>query len=577
MEHVKQTNQRKWIVYLVSSLIVIIVLYSTKGTVENYIFDWYIDTPSYIIIPGILIGVSIWAIKVSDKLQIIPKKTLIFFAMAFSCWFIGEQIWTGYELLGLDPFPSPADFFYVLGYPLMFIGFVIFITPLRKLISKIILIFSIIVSVAVLIPSLAVTGIQNLEYDAIDFFFALLYPVLDSLLLILSIMILLLFSKKAEKNIFWILMLVGTITFVAADTLFLFIVMDDSYYNGHPVDISWLFSYVIWIFAIYKIIDITKKAQRNNIQSFKIVQKNNVENTTKFGISIMLIIINLTVDMLLVGVVYFWSKQRDSDFIIFISLIFGTLIAIFSLIIIYFNKKTGTLLEQRTEKLEQVSKELVKAERLSTIGELSGRFSHELRNPLSIIQVSIENLKRLYSVDEIQIKQFERIERSIGRISHQVNNVLDFVRGQPVDLNRVMMSEIIAESLDTLHIPKNIKLIIPKNDIELVCDKRQFSIVMNNLILNGIQAIKSSGTIEIIIEEDKKGIIVQIKDSGSGIPKEDLKKIFEPLFTTKQVGTGLGLASVKSVIELHGGTVSVTSPPTIFTITLPKMLDEYFG
>ncbi|MBA4718200.1 MAG: hypothetical protein HRO68_03510 [Nitrosopumilus sp.] len=121
----------------------------------------------------------------------------------------------------------------------------------------------------------------------------------------------------------------------------------------------------------------------------------------------MLLIINLTVDMLLIGIIYFWTRQNDSDFIIFISLVFGFLIAIFSLIIIYFNKKTSTLLEKRIQKLEYVSKELVKAERLSTIGELSGRFSHELRNPLAIIQVSIENLKRLYSADEIQLNNLK--------------------------------------------------------------------------------------------------------------------------------------------------------------------------
>ena len=68
-------------------------------------------------------------------------------------------------------------------------------------------------------------------------------------------------------------------------------------------------------------------------------------------------------------------------------------------------------------------------------------------------------------------------------------------------------------------------------------------------------------------------LIIQVKDSGKGIPKEDLDKIFEPLFTTKQIGTGLGLASVKSIIGYHGGVISVTSPPTIFTITLPKKSD----
>jgi signal transduction histidine kinase len=167
----------------------------------------------------------------------------------------------------------------------------------------------------------------------------------------------------------------------------------------------------------------------------------------------------------------------------------------------------------------------------------------------------------------------EKIDRSIDRITHQVNDVLDFVREQPITLNNNKMSEIISESLDSVPIPENIKLILPKNNVEVYCDEKQFSTVFNNLILNGIQAIVHAGTIEITVEENNDGIIIQVKDSGRGIPNQNLDSIFEPLFTTKQQGTGLGLASVKSVVESHGGVISVTSPPTIFTITLPKISD----
>jgi len=94
------------------------------------------------------------------------------------------------------------------------------------------------------------------------------------------------------------------------------------------------------------------------------------------------------------------------------------------------------------------------------------------------------------------------------------------------------------------------------------------------LILNGVQAIVHTGTIEITVEENNDGIIIQIMDSGEGIPKENIDSLFEPLFTTKQQGTGLGLASVKSIVEAHGGIISVSSPPTVFTITLPKISDN---
>lgn len=218
----------------------------------------------------------------------------------------------------------------------------------------------------------------------------------------------------------------------------------------------------------------------------------------------------------------------------------------------------------------ELSEKLIKSEKLSSIGQFASRMSHDIRNPLSIIRTSLENMKTMYGVDEIKQKQFERIDRSIDRISHQVDDVLDFVREKPLELNKTHMSEIIKESLDSLVIPDDVKLIFPKNDVEILCDKEQFSTALNNLILNGIQAINGKGTIEITCDENKDAVIIQIKDSGKGISKENLNLVFEPLFTTKQQGTGLGLAGVKSIIEAHGGVIYVTSPPTSFTITLPK-------
>jgi len=222
------------------------------------------------------------------------------------------------------------------------------------------------------------------------------------------------------------------------------------------------------------------------------------------------------------------------------------------------------------EKYKMIEQEQKDA-KLITIGELAARLTHDLRNPLSIIKVSLENIKMIYGENEIQVKQFKKIERSINRITHQVDNVLDFVREQPLELNKIKFSEIIAESKDSLIVPNNIKVILPKNDVELICDKRQFSIAMNNLILNSIQAIDGAGTVIISVEENNDAIVIEVEDSGTGISKENISKVFEPLFTKKQTGTGLGLASVKSIVKTHGGTISVTSPPTIFTITIPKV------
>ena len=223
-------------------------------------------------------------------------------------------------------------------------------------------------------------------------------------------------------------------------------------------------------------------------------------------------------------------------------------------------------LERRLAVLEKQLEE----EKFTTVGRFASKMAHDLRNPLSIIQLSLENLKLLYGVNPIKQKQFDKVERSINRITHQVEGVLDFVREIPMTLEKTTLSKVIHESLDSITIPSNITLILPKNDVELICDKRQLAVGLNNLILNSIQAIKNNGTVTLTHKENNDSIIIKIKDSGSGISKDRINDIFEPLFTTKQQGTGLGLASVKSIVKAHAGTISVTSPPTIFTITLPK-------
>jgi PAS domain S-box-containing protein len=229
----------------------------------------------------------------------------------------------------------------------------------------------------------------------------------------------------------------------------------------------------------------------------------------------------------------------------------------------------------RTDITEQkiITEKLVKSERFVTVGEIASRFAHDVRNPLSIILAAMENLQILCNFNETQKRQIDSIERAIDRIIHQVNGVLSFVRGQPLELSMSSLSEIISDSIQTIRIPSGVKVVVPTKDISLLCDKTQCLIVFYNLILNAIQAMDGYGIVEIKTRDTKKNILIQVIDSGSGISIENLDKVFEPLFTTKQAGTGLGLPSIKSIIDAHGGTITVTSPPTMFTITLPKTED----
>ncbi len=216
--------------------------------------------------------------------------------------------------------------------------------------------------------------------------------------------------------------------------------------------------------------------------------------------------------------------------------------------------------------------ELIKSERFSAIGELSSRLAHDLRNPLATIQAANELIKqKVVPLGDKNVKaNFDMIDRAIWRISHQVDGVMDFVRIKPLNLEEVPSSDLLNSIVEQTNFPETVDISIEEEDVSIFCDREKMEIVLANLITNAIDAINKNGTIQLRALAGNKKIKLEIEDSGPGIPKEKLSKIFEPLFTTKERGTGLGLASCKSIVEQHGGTLTVKNNPTTFTISLPK-------
>jgi signal transduction histidine kinase len=218
---------------------------------------------------------------------------------------------------------------------------------------------------------------------------------------------------------------------------------------------------------------------------------------------------------------------------------------------------------------------LIKQERLAAIGELASRVAHDIRNPLSNIRMSLElikskSLEERNSEPEINEK-FKIAFENIERISHQVNNVLDYVRNRKLAHSLTSLYSCLDNTVQSLYIPDNIKIKYDKTEIRVVADSIQFQIVCNNILTNAIQAIGTDpGEIKIRFSEDSQHVKIEIENSGPSIPDDIMPHIFESLITTKEIGTGLGLASCKRIIENHGGTISVKNNPTTFTITLPK-------
>jgi len=236
----------------------------------------------------------------------------------------------------------------------------------------------------------------------------------------------------------------------------------------------------------------------------------------------------------------------------------------------------GKDIDQMSADLQKLNQEVVTSERLSSIGSLASRLAHDLRNPLSVIKNSMEILKfRLNdNMDEKIDHLIAMVGRAISRMNHQIEDVLDFVSIANIKLQSSSITTVIESAILSTDIPKSVKIIMPKNSATLICDPFRLEVVFSNIIKNACQATEGKGTISFIIIENKNDVLVEVEDSGPGISPENLKKIFEPLFTTKQSGTGLGLASCKSIIEKHGGSLSVRTNPTVFIIHLPKVPND---
>jgi signal transduction histidine kinase len=228
-----------------------------------------------------------------------------------------------------------------------------------------------------------------------------------------------------------------------------------------------------------------------------------------------------------------------------------------------------TLILQR--KLAIAKREVIRTEKLALIGELTSRLSHDLRNPLAVIKGNLDLMTNFPNEDEK--KRHERLNNindAIYRISYQINNIMNYIKTRSLQFEKTSIWKILDSALLDIKIPDTVQFEKYGNDVEVECDFQALRIVFINLIINAIQAIEEKGRITIKLVAKNGYAEIKIEDSGPGMSDSIADKIFEPLFTTKQEGTGLGLVSCKNIIEQHGGTISVSNNPTTFTIKIPK-------
>ena len=229
------------------------------------------------------------------------------------------------------------------------------------------------------------------------------------------------------------------------------------------------------------------------------------------------------------------------------------------------------------EELRKTQEKLIRSEKLATLGKLTGAVGHELRNPLGAIKNSVYFLRMRLgqaSEDEKIKKHLDILEEEINISDKIITDMLTFGRIKEPQLAPANINNIIKGCLEENKVPGNIKVStqLKSQLLQIQADEAQLKEVFSNIILNAIQAMSKGGELTITTARKDEFVEVAITDTGEGISKENLEKIFDPLFSTKPRGTGLGLLVCQSIIENHKGTIEVKSEVekgTRFMVKLP--------
>ena len=224
---------------------------------------------------------------------------------------------------------------------------------------------------------------------------------------------------------------------------------------------------------------------------------------------------------------------------------------------------------------------MLENEGLASIGELSSRLAHEIRNPLSAIKMTIQILSKNLKVEGFDKKRFDIALTEIKRLDHFLQDMLHFAR--PVTMSKALnsVSDIVSECLDLLSDKarsRNILLCFkkPQKLRKILVDFAKMEEVFLNILLNSMEAMPDGGEIGVSVQEvstdSGKVMEIEFRDTGCGIPEEQLPNIFEPFYSTKTEGSGLGLSNVKRIIDAHNGVIDIQSrvnAGTSFKVRLP--------
>lgn len=234
--------------------------------------------------------------------------------------------------------------------------------------------------------------------------------------------------------------------------------------------------------------------------------------------------------------------------------------------------------------LKKAERATLYAEKLAAAGRLVRTLAHEVRNPLNNVQMALEQLVATHFPEDDRIF-LEIIQRNSKRIDNLIGELLDSYRPYEKTFKvtnlRNILEDTVAMASDRVRL-KNIGISVnyPGDPCIIQADEEKLKIAFLNIVVNATEAITNGdGKVDIQLQEKTENYVVEIADNGCGIPAEILSKLFEPYFTSKRNGMGLGLASTLNIIQAHGGTVDVESEVNVgskFIVSIPKIKDDNF-